>query len=80
MSARQKMEILRSVEGSSLSIGEALVRLDVSASTYYRWKRRFRTRGLEGLKDQATRSGATWNRLLGHPKTVLLRGEDPDRP
>ena len=72
MSARQKVEILRSVEGSSLPIGEALARLDVSASTYYRWRRKFRTRGLEGLKDQATRNGVTWNRLLDEEQEGII--------
>ena len=72
MSARQKVEILRSVEGSSLPICEALARLDVSASTYYRWRRKFRTRGLAGLKDQATRNGATWNRLLDEEQEGII--------
>ena len=72
MSARQKVEILRSVEGSSLPIGEALARLDVSASTYYRWRRKFRAEGFESLKDPATRSGATWNRLLDEEQEGIL--------
>jgi len=72
MSARQKVEILRNVESSSLPIGEVLTRLDVSASTYYRWRRKFRARGLEGLKDQAPRNGATWNRLLDEEQEGIL--------
>jgi len=72
MSARQKLEILRSVEGSSLSIGETLARLEVSPSTYYRWRRKFRARGVVDLEDQARRIGVTWNRLLDEEQERLI--------
>ncbi|MFB3141799.1 MAG: IS3 family transposase [Acidobacteriota bacterium] len=72
MSARQKMEILQSVEGSSLPIGETLARLEVSPSTYYRWRQKFRARGLEGIEDRARRNGATWNRLLDEEQKRII--------
>ena len=42
MSAEKKLAILRAVECSPLPVTEALARLDVPASTYYRWRRTFR--------------------------------------
>ena len=72
MSMGQKLEILRAVEGSSLPTGDALARLDVSPSTYYRWRRQFRTRGMEGLQDQVGRSGFAWNRLLNEEQDQIL--------
>jgi len=72
MSARQKIEILESVEGSSLSIGETWARLKVSPSTYYRWRQKFRARGLEGIEDRARRNGATWNRLLDEEQKRII--------
>jgi len=64
MSAQRKLQILRTVESSALPAADALARLDVSPSTYYRWRRKFRVRGAEGLQDKTTRSGVPWNRLL----------------
>lgn len=41
MSAQEKLELLRAVEASPLGVTEALARLDLSPSTYYRWRRKF---------------------------------------
>lgn len=64
MSAQKKLEVLRSVEGSGLKVTEALAVIDISPSTYYRWRRRFRTSGVEGLHDRSPYKGRTWNELL----------------
>jgi transposase-like protein len=64
MSAQQKLEILRAVEGSPLPVREALERLDVPPSTYYRWRRKFRGDGRKGWVDKPTREGIPWNRIL----------------
>lgn len=36
MSAQEKLEIIRSVEGSGLPVQAALARVEVPSSTYYR--------------------------------------------
>jgi putative transposase len=64
MSAQKKLEVLRVVEGSGLPVIEALSRLDIPASTYYRWRRRFRRHGLDGLRNRSPYKGRVWNRLL----------------
>jgi len=64
MSAQKKLEVLRSVEGSGLKVTQALARIDISPSTYYRWRRRFRGFGVEGLQDRSPYKGRTWNELL----------------
>ena len=51
MPAESKLEILRSVETSSLPVKAALERLDVCSSTYYLWRKRFRGEGVTGLVD-----------------------------
>jgi transposase-like protein len=43
MSKHEKMEIIRQVESSELSISSALKKFDMPKSTYYRWKRKLRT-------------------------------------
>jgi len=40
MSAEKKLGILRSVEGSGVPVTDALMKLEISPSTYYRWRRR----------------------------------------
>ena len=67
MSQMRKMTVLRAVEASPFSAREALARLDVPPSTYYRWRRNFRCRGLSGLEDNDShegRRGRVWNRIL----------------
>lgn len=76
MSPGQKLEVLRAVSGSPLPLHEALARLDVRPSTYYRWRRRFRERGLEGLTDaspHAGRGGRVWNELLEPERRAILK-------
>ena len=64
MSAEQKLEILRSVESCGLPAKEAIVKLDIPPSTYYRWRRRFYGRGREGLIDRSPFKGRSWNQIL----------------
>jgi transposase InsO family protein len=72
MSMEQKMEILRAVECSPLSTTEALARLDMPASTYYRWRRRFRSQGRQGLQDLSSYKGRVWNQLLAEERDTVL--------
>ncbi len=67
MSAQKKLTILRAVEGSPLTARAALARLDMSRSTYYRWRRTFREDGFTGLRDGDPHEGRgrrVWNQLL----------------
>ena len=72
MSAQEKLEVLRAVEGSPLALAETLGRLDVPASTYYRWRRKFRDQGLDGLRDASPYKGRVWNELLGEEREAIL--------
>jgi transposase InsO family protein len=64
MGALKKLEVLRVVESSGLSIRGALEQLGIPASTYYRWRRRFRNDGTRGLVDQSPFRGRRWNQIL----------------
>jgi putative transposase len=64
MSRDQKMEMIRSVESSDLSISEAINKLDIPRSTYYRWKRKLRSQGINGLLDNKPYRARIWNQLL----------------
>ena len=72
MSAQRKLEVLRAVEGSDLPVRAALARLDLAPSTYYRWRRRFRKNGFEGLYDQSPYKGRTWNQLLPRERAKVF--------
>ena len=72
MSAQQKLEVLREVESSSLPVREALNRLDVPASTYYRWRRVFREQGATSLQDRSCYKGRVWNQLLEEERDKVV--------
>ena len=44
----EKMEIIRMVEESSLSVKQTLLEMDVSRSSFYEWYRRYKRRGRYG--------------------------------
>jgi len=66
-SASEKMEILRLVEGSDLSVRSTLRELDIPRSTFYGWYRRYLEDGLDGLADRKPTVRRKWNRI---PKEV----------
>jgi len=72
MSKDEKMDIIRTIESSGLSISQALKKLDMPRSTYYRWKHKLRTMGLQGLKDNKPHRTRTWNQLLAHEDDTIL--------
>jgi putative transposase len=72
MNAQDKLEILRAVEASTVSITETLARLDLPAATYYRWRRKFRNQGRDGLADHSPYKGKVWNQLLPGEREKIL--------
>ena len=72
MSIEQKLAILRAVECSPLPITKALARLDMPASTYYRWRPAFRSQGHLGLQDTSPYKGRVWNQLLPAEREKVL--------
>jgi len=45
MFSEHKLEVLRVVEASELRVRDVLDQLEISRSTYYRWRYSFRKRG-----------------------------------
>jgi len=76
MKPEQKLEILRCVESSPLSTQEALERLEVPSSTYYRWRGRFRCHGRIGLRDRSLFRAKVWNELLPEEREKILEVAD----
>jgi putative transposase len=79
-SQAERMEIVRLVEESELSVTQTLEELGVAQSTFYRWYRRYREAGYDGLADRQPGPRQFWNRIpvevrervvevaLGHPE------------
>ena len=62
-SPAEKMEIIRLVETSNMSIKATLEELDVPRSTFYRWYLRYQERGPDGLADLKAGPRQFWNRI-----------------
>ena len=68
----EKMEIIRLVEESDLSVTRTLQELDVARSTFYRWYRRYETEGYEGLCNRPPNSRRFWNKIPEEEKTSVV--------
>ena len=62
-SPSEKLEIIRLVENSSISITATLAELDVPRSTFYRWYLRYQELGSDGLSDRKAGPRQFWNRI-----------------
>ena len=62
-SGAEKMEIIRLVEQSDLSVRSTLRQLGIAPSTFYGWYQRYLEGGPEGLEDRRPRPRARWNRI-----------------
>ncbi len=61
--AEEKLETIRLVEGSDLSVTRTLKELDIRKSTYYGWYRRYLGGGPDGLHDHEPVVDKHWNRI-----------------
>jgi transposase InsO family protein len=61
--AAEKLEIIRLVEQSHLSVRHTLAKIGVPPTTFYRWYDRFVEHGPEGLADRPSSPSRVWNRI-----------------
>jgi putative transposase len=73
MTAAEKREAIRLVEESDLSARRTLRELQIPSATFYRWYRRYRDEGLDGLQPRPVAARRYWNRI---PATVRQRVVD----
>ena len=59
----EKVELIRLVEGSDLSVRRTLRELRLNRPTFYAWYRRYTQRGRAGLEPQPGASRRVWNRI-----------------
>ena len=61
--ACEKIEIIRLVEQSHLSVRETLERIGIPRATFYRWYDLYQTSGPEALEDRQPQPKRVWNRI-----------------
>ena len=71
-SQSEKMEIIRTVEESDLSVRRTLEELDVSRSTFYRWYHCYQDNGYDGLTNNSSSPKKFWNRIPDHIKEQVV--------
>ena len=59
----EKMEIIRIVEESPLSIKQTLLELNVNRSTFYNWYRQYQEGGYDALKNHYRPPNQFWNEI-----------------
>ena len=63
LTAAEKAEVIRLVEGSDLSVRRTLTELGVHRSTFSAWYRRYVAEGAAGLVAKPPAAQRYWNRL-----------------
>lgn len=62
-SYHEKIEIIRMVEQSEISVKRTLKRLNIRRSTFYEWYKRYRAEGEEGLYPRTSKRQHFWNKI-----------------
>ena len=62
-SQSEKMEVIRLVESSPLSVKQTLAELNINRSTFYDWYRRYQEEGYDGLANQYRPPQQFWNEI-----------------
>lgn len=61
--ASEKLEIIRTVEQSSLGVKRTLTQIGIPQATFYHWYGRYLEDGLDGLEDRKPAPGSVWNKV-----------------
>jgi transposase InsO family protein len=70
--ASEKIEIIRLVEQSHLSVRETLERIGISRATFYRWYDLYQTGGPEALEDRRPCPKRVWNRIPDERRQQII--------
>jgi len=72
LSASEKVEVIRIVEDSELSIRQTVAELGISRTSFYRWYQRYQQGGIEALENRSKSAKRFWNKLPGSVKEQCL--------
>src|SRR5215207_2482383 len=71
--ASEKIEIIRMVEHSHLSVRRTLEKIGIPRATFYRWYDVYQSGGPEALEDRAPRPSRVWNRIPDAVRDRILQ-------
>jgi putative transposase len=71
--ACEKLEIIRLVEQSHLSVRRTLEKIGIPRATFYRWYELSQTGGPEALEDRSPRPKRVWNRIPDEVRERIVR-------
>lgn len=71
-SQTEKMEIIRLVETSELSVQQTLAELGVPRSTFYGWYARYQENGYEGLQAHRPKRRQSWNTIPDYVREQVV--------
>jgi len=70
--ASEKLEIIRIVEQSHLSVRRTLEQIGIPRATFYRWYDLYETGGPEALEDRSPKPRRVWNRIPDDVRAQIL--------
>lgn len=71
-SQAEKMEIIRLVESSAISVRKTLRELQVNRSSFYSWYDRYKKSGYEGLSNRNSSPNRFWNKIPQSDKEKVI--------
>jgi len=80
-SQSEKMQIIRLVEESPVSVKQTLIELNINRSTFYEWYRRYQQGGCEALANRYRPPNQFWNQIppWEKQKIVEIALEHPEK-
>ena len=72
-SQSEKMQIIRIVEESPVSIKQTLLELNINRSTFYKWYRRYQEGGYEALANRYRPPKQFWNAIPPWEKQRVVK-------
>ena len=72
-SPSEKLEMIRIVEDSDLSVRKTLKELGIHRSTFYNWYRRYLEDGVEGLGPKNPKARSFWNKIPVEVKEQVVQ-------
>ncbi len=71
-SASEKLEIIKLVEESDVSVKRTLDSLGVPRSSFYRWYQRYLRYGAAGLENRKPKNRRYWNRIPDEERQIVV--------
>ena len=72
LTASEKEEIIRLVDGSDLGVNRTLRELGINKSSFYKWYKAYTDKGINGLQPPGRRSRQQWNTIPQEQRNLVV--------